>query len=66
MLDLETARADAAEHELNRSSEAVLVRVREAREARIRLELELTRVKQELDLYKLQLAVAQGGEYISS
>lgn len=59
LLAQETARADAAEQELNRDSEALLKRVREIKEAKERMELELMRVKEELKLYKLQLTVAQ-------
>lgn len=62
LLAQETARADAAEQELNRDSEALLKRVREIKEAKERMELELMRVKEELKLYKLQLTVAQNGK----
>jgi hypothetical protein len=36
--------------------------VKEAKEARERTELELMRVREELNLYKLQLSVAQTGK----
>lgn len=62
LLAHETARADAAERELTKDSEALLTRVKEAKEGRERTELELIRVREELNLYKLQLAVAQSGK----
>jgi hypothetical protein len=62
LLAQETARADNAERELNRDAEALLTRVRDAKEAKERVELELIRAREELNLYKLQLTVAQSGK----
>jgi hypothetical protein len=61
LLAHETARADAAERELERDADALLARVREAKAAKERSEAELARVREELALYKIQLDVAQRG-----
>ena len=63
LLAQETARADAAEREVSRDAQALLTRVKEAKEAKERMEVDLFRVKEELGLYKLQLEVAQRGRF---
>ncbi|KAG5654016.1 hypothetical protein H0H81_008326 [Sphagnurus paluster] len=59
LLAHETARADAAERELAKDNEAVITRVQSLKEAHMRTEAELARVTAELNLYKIQLDLAQ-------
>jgi len=61
LLAQETARADAAERELARDTEVLLQRVKESKGENEKVQLDLVRVRQELELYKLQLVVAQNG-----
>jgi len=61
LLDQETTRADAAERELARDTEVLLRRVKESKEENEKVQLDLVRAIQELELYKLQLVVAQNG-----
>lgn len=61
LLAHETARADAAESELRRDTQALLSRMKDVKEASEKSAAELACTRGELELYKFQLDLAQKG-----